>query len=534
MFSRMPIRKKILLGTIMLAGALLLMMWCSLRGVYAYRELAALISSRAAELPTSDQLAKEVDDLRASYQPKRFKLDPIGNGGDRELRDGFRAKLSVVNQTLLQYKSQLQMQIDDDPLLADRSTEAKLVREIQQKLNQIVIAVDDEPFFINERSALIHEDLMELSEQVHELPTYLHARMKEFRDQVRNRYHTWYGFILASTVTCFVILGVAYAFFRRAMVQPFKELLAGSRLIAKGNFDHRISMDSQDELAELGEALNAMTTRFVEIRDHLNEKVRERTQEVVRSEQLASVGFLAAGVAHEINNPLASIAWSAEALESRLHEILHAGELPNQPIAPDELTVLRKYLKRIQDEAFRCKGITERLLDFSRLGETQRKQAADVNELVSDVVGLVEHLAPYRSKKIELDGQLGLTAYVRPTEFKQVVLNLLTNALDSIDDQGVVRVQLRHNQRSMKLVVEDNGCGMSSDVLKHLYEPFYTRRRDGKGTGLGLSITYRIVQDHGGEISAFSDGPGKGSRFQITLPLDNDHSDAHEPQNYAA
>ncbi len=124
-----------------------------------------------------------------------------------------------------------------------------------------------------------------------------------------------------------------------------------------------------------------MTSRFVEIRDHLNEKVKQGTREVVRSEQLASVGFLAAGVAHEINNPLASIAWSAEALESHLHELLHS-DLPenasatatddNKAKASQSLDVLRKYLKRIQDEAFRrCKGITERLLDFSRLGKVR-------------------------------------------------------------------------------------------------------------------------------------------------------------------
>ncbi len=102
---------------------------------------------------------------------------------------------------------------------------------------------------------------------------------------------------------------------------------------------------------------------------------------------------MAAGVAHEINNPLASIAWSAEAIEMRLHEVLHGEQtdppVPNALAGMDatELDVLRKYLKRIQDEAFRCKGITERLLDFSRLGESQRRQACDVGEIISDVIG---------------------------------------------------------------------------------------------------------------------------------------------------
>ena len=569
MFSRMPIRKKILCGTVMLAGTLLLLMWCSLRGVYAYRELATMISSRASELPISDQLAKDIDNLRVSYQPTRFlsSTDPFGDSRSQKLREAFRDQLRAAHESLARYSSQLQMQIDDDTPLSDRSTETKLVREIKQKLERVTSTIEHEDFLVHQRSAYIDEDLYELSERVHELPTQLHKRMREYRDQVRSRYRSWYGFILLTALASFLILGTAFVFFRRSIVQPFKELLAGTRLIANGNFEHRIRLDSRDELSELADALNAMTSRFVEIRDHLNEKVQERTREVVRSEQLASVGFLAAGVAHEINNPLASIAWSAEALESRLHEILHCECVPpelhsigktadeSQPSAasdangnvltntaataaaydPAELNVLRKYLKRIQDEAFRCKGITERLLDFSRLGESQRKQSSDVNELVGDVVGLVEHLSPYRSKKIEFTGQPGLTAWVSPPEFKQVVLNILTNALDSTDDSGVVRVQLQHDQRFMKLIVTDNGCGMSDDVLKHLYEPFYTRRRDGKGTGLGLSITYRIVQDHGGEITAASEGPGRGSRFQITLPLEPETTSVHDsPKKYAA
>ncbi len=364
--------------------------------------------------------------------------------------------------------------------------------------------------------------------------------MVQLRDRARVGYRTLFVLIILSAIASFTILGLGYVFFRRSVVQPFKELLAGSRLIAKGHFEHRIVCTSNDEMAELAQAMNAMTEQFVEIRDHLNEKVQERTREVVRSEQLASVGFLAAGVAHEINNPLASIAWSAEALEMRLHEALH-GEQSDSPTTnalaamdPAELDVLRKYLKRIQDEAFRCKGITERLLDFSRLGESQRRQDCDVSDLVSDVIGLVEHLAPYRSKKIEFTPQPGLTAWASPTEFKQVVLNLLTNALDSTDDNGVVRIRVAQVNSSMQLVVEDNGCGMTEEVLRHLFEPFFTRRRDGKGTGLGLSITYRIVQDHGGQIDVYSQGPGHGSRFQIALPLTSDSQIAHDNQTVAA
>jgi signal transduction histidine kinase len=104
-------------------------------------------------------------------------------------------------------------------------------------------------------------------------------------------------------------------------------------------------------------------------------------------------------------------------------------------------------------------------------------------------------------------------------ELKQVILNLVTNALDSLDPGGTVWLTLKKAGQFAELVVRDNGCGMNEEVLRHLFEPFFTRRRDGSGTGLGLSITYRIITDHGGTIEPASDGAGQGSRMRVLLPL---------------
>src|SRR5204863_6772796 len=137
--------------------------------------------------------------------------------------------------------------------------------------------------------------------------------------------------------------------FRKWIARPLATLVEGSREVAAGKFDHRIRLESQDEMRELAESMNAMTARFQEIRDDLDCQVRERTKQVVRSEQLASVGFLAAGVAHEINNPLASIALCAESLEGRLMDLAaKKGE-------SEQSEVVQRYLKMIQSEAFRCK-----------------------------------------------------------------------------------------------------------------------------------------------------------------------------------
>src|SRR5438067_7298103 len=253
------------------------------------------------------------------------------------------------------------------------------------------------------------------------------------------------------------------------LFQPLEVLLAGSRRIAQqDDFDHRIHLKNHDEMAELASALNEMTARFQEIRNDLDAQVKQRTREVVRSEQLASVGFLAAGVAHEINNPLASIAWCAESLDSRLHDALHGENGEAGQLATGDLEILQKYLRRIQDEAFRCKGITEKLLDFSRLGDVE-KQETDLGELVQGVIEMVRHLGNYRQKRIEFDAPQYVVAAVNPQEIKQVVLNLITNALDSLDPGGAVWISLKRSGAWAELIVRDNGCGMSEEVLRHLF-----------------------------------------------------------------
>ncbi len=532
MFSRMLIRKKILFTTVLLTFTLLLWMYSSVTSVYAYRNLTKTISQLAAELKTTSDLRTQLDKLLGyidAPQPqsaadrwiRKFSLTPHP--------DSFMKQLNVVEETLITYKSHVENHLLSDVLQADRDRELATADDIEASLKAVRF-IASEPDEVLTNSPYLRLALEELAVTVQDLPTHLLERTEDFRDEMRNRYRALMVTIFCSSSIALVIVAGSFFFFRNSVVQPFKVLLSGSRLIAQGQFDHRIHLKSQDELSELGGALNKMTDAFVSIRDNLNETVQQRTREVVRSEQLASVGFLAAGVAHEINNPLASIAWSAEALEARLHEILHCSTASTsaQAYDPEQLDVLRKYLKRIQDEAFRCKGITERLLDFSRLGESQRKQPTDIHESLNDVIALVKHLGQYRNKTIDFEGSEGVWAWVSPTEFKQVVLNLLTNSLDACDEGGLVRVSLRADHEKFTVVVTDNGCGMTPEVMTHLFEPFFTRRRDGRGTGLGLSITYRIVEDHGGSLVPSSAGIDQGSTFTLTMPLQSEPREYHE------
>jgi signal transduction histidine kinase len=537
LISAMPIRKKILFSMILLSTILLLMTYVSLRGVYAYRNLTSSVGALSYEVQELWSLGQDVSELRSFFRrgpigivghemqrsPNRIEYwtlhdDRQGAWESPDEQVTFLSQLSMVELKLKTHRKRFEKSTEDDPLLTTSATELQLVDDMLRRLRKIQSWEHEYQQDGRAKSVKIAEQLDDLALDAHSLFKLMTDRMRMLRAEVRATYNAWTIIIVVSGIVLLHLLGFSYWFLRKQVVQPFKQLLSGSRRIAAGDFDHRIILGNRDELSELAEAQNKRTSLFVEIKNHLDQKVRERTQEVVRSEQLASVGYLAAGVAHEINNPLASIAWSAESLESRLHEILHQEDAAYRP-DPEEIKILGRYLKRIQDEAFRCKGITERLLDFSRLGETARKQRTNVYDCVSDVVELVRHLGQYRNHQIKLEGEQEVEALISPTEFKQVVLNLLTNSLDASDEGQEVRLTLLHDRQQFRLLIEDDGCGMTDEVKSHLFEPFFTRRRDGRGTGLGLSITYRIVQDHGGTLIPESEGPGKGSRFTLTLPL---------------
>ena len=172
----------------------------------------------------------------------------------------------------------------------------------------------------------------------------------------------------------------------------------------------------------------------------------------------------------------------------------------------------------IQNEAFRSKQITERLLDFSRRGDSERHRT-EIPTLIESVVDIVRHLGKYQEKEIVIRCEHPVIAMVAPQEIKQVILNLVTNALEAVEDGGVVRIDITQTAGLAEISVTDDGCGMDPDVLEHLFEPFFTSREEGQGTGLGLAISYRIIEDHGGRIVATSDGVGCGSEFRVTLPL---------------
>jgi two-component system NtrC family sensor kinase len=549
-FSRWPIRNKLQLGLGLLAASVLTLFGSAYYGLYAYRGLVKSLSARSTELPLAYQLRDclaEIHEILSQVEDQQ-KYDEIAagelgqnNGTDHNVWDAdgifgrkCQSQFDLFCQTLERYRDQLDTnRLHTDPGIGDDTYERDTLAKIDDILTKISKRDSEDTSgwrLDNEHKVSdLRKDVESLRERSAELPSHLLARLRDLVNDVRSQYRWAISLAWGTAILTTILLISAVQLFRKWIARPLATLVAGSRKVAAGDFDHRIRLETEDEMRELADSMNDMTARFQEIRDDLDCQVRERTKQVVRSEQLASVGFLAAGVAHEINNPLASIAMCSESLEGRLAELWnHVGESHSA-----QRNVVRNYLQMIQKEAFRCKQITEKLLDFSRMGDPER-QNTDLHELVSGVIEMIRHLGKYQDKNVVLRKTGPVIAEICPQEMKQVVLNLITNGLDSVEPGGTVTISIAVTGSEARLVVADDGCGMTADVMKHLFEPFFTRRRGGQGIGLGLSISYRIVEEHLGQIVAESDGPGKGSTFTVSLPLRHSSSRQRKREQVAA
>ena len=231
---------------------------------------------------------------------------------------------------------------------------------------------------------------------------------------------------------------------------------------------------------------------------------------VGRAEKLAAVGRLAAGVVHEINNPLATISACAEALEQRVEEGVFDGS--------EAVEDLNEYLGLIKSEAFRCKSITTGLLDFSRL-RTGDRHPLDIAEIVRSSANLISHQKRGGMVDIKLDIADDLPVInADGGQLQQAVIALATNAIDAMPNGGNLTFRAFAEPRRLAIEIEDTGVGIPTEDMSKVFEPFFTTKEVGKGTGLGLAVCYGIITDHGGRLSVRSN-VGKGSTFTIFLPI---------------
>jgi two-component system NtrC family sensor kinase len=317
-----------------------------------------------------------------------------------------------------------------------------------------------------------------------------------------------------------MLLGLGSFILSRIVVKPVSRLLVATEKITGGQYGQQVRVSGSAELARLAEAFNDMSATLQqkqqEVGGHVaalekaNADLRQAREEAIRTEKMASIGLLAAGMAHEIGTPLASIMGYAE---------LAAAEQLDSATAQD-------YAKRISGDCARIDRIVRGLLDYSRPRSATVEQC-NLGRLVASTVEMLSQQGALKDIRLATELGEGLPdACVDPHQLQQVLINLLLNSRDAMTAGGKLAIRVRSDSgrllplsasSCLRVDVLDNGCGIPEEHLNRIFDPFFTTKPPGKGTGLGLAISARIVEGFGGRIAVQSK-PGTGTCFSLWLP----------------
>ncbi|HUT62615.1 MAG TPA: cache domain-containing protein, partial [Anaerolineae bacterium] len=297
-----------------------------------------------------------------------------------------------------------------------------------------------------------------------------------------------FGGIVFSVIICYLLTN--------SIMRPINSLLLATRNLAKGNMEQQVQLkDAPKEIEALGNAFNFMVLSIKERDEQLHQRAQD---EIMKSERLAMVGRLAAGVAHEINNPLGGILLFSRLLIQK---------------APSE-GLMRDNLERIEKEAKRCQNVVQGLLDFAREREP-KIEPLELNDVLEKSINLFENQPLFHNIEIVKHHQSDLPLiFADPSQIQQVFVNIIMNASDAMNAHGVLTISTRYTKSNdyVETIFADTGCGIPSDQINRIFEPFFTTKGVGYGTGLGLSISHGIIQRHGGTIKIFS-RVNEGSTF---------------------
>jgi two-component system NtrC family sensor kinase len=401
--------------------------------------------------------------------------------------------------------------IHQQGLSSEDAAMTRLLQEIDQQVRYIEEAVPplqeagsevEEIRWLYQLTSKLTESLVSLPDPADRLQSKLQKAQSDYRSQ------TWViviTTIVGAGATTWAALAMRYW-----ILHPIRELMHGARMVANGNYHYRQTIRTGDELAALGQMFNNVTERFEQEVTNRDNLVREQTQQLLQSERLAGVGFLASGVAHEINNPLSAITACAGVIHERFHT-------DPKTWSETDIAECKEYLELIHQESHRCQSITRKMLDFAH-GSDDDRHLYDVTAIVEDVVSIVKHLGEYSDRKIAVHRTEPCEAWINGQEIKQVILNLVANALQATGEGGHLDIRIRERPDQVEVEFTDDGTGMTPEIIQHIFDPFFTTKDVGKGTGMGLSISRSLVQGHGGALEASSEGLGRGSTFRIHLP----------------
>lgn len=302
-----------------------------------------------------------------------------------------------------------------------------------------------------------------------------------------------------------VVIAIGISFTSR-ITQPILQLAQGAKAIASGNLDHRISIRSENEIGLLAGEFNHMAAKLKESYTNLEQKVEERTAQLLRAERLAAVGELAAEVAHEINNPLGGLQNFANMIE---HE-------------PENISQTKKYATLMLEGLKRVELIVKRLLTFSR-PYTLCMSDNNINTIINSSLEFIEHrvepcLVHIHKELKETLPQVSIDV----DHISMVFINIMVNAIESMPNGGILSIKTdtcKRHEGCVTVCIGDTGCGIREEIMDKIFEPFFTtKNKEGeKGLGMGLAISKRIIEDHRGEIRVES-RVGEGTTFMVCLP----------------
>ncbi len=354
----------------------------------------------------------------------------------------------------------------------------------------------DRAFVVNDWYISAYEPIRNIRAEVVGI-LYVGMLEQRFVDMKGRTILLFLGITLAGGMVSLII---AY-FLAIDLLKPIRYLVAASRELSKGNFLYRIDPVSEGELGELEKMFNFMASSLKERDDTLKEQTQ---RQLIQSEKLASVGRLAAGVAHQINNPLTGVLTYSRLLLREKSE--------DDPQRED--------LQVIVDETMRCREIVKGLLEFSRQAEP-RKKAVDMNSIIKNALNITKNQALLDNVNVitELSDQLPQIV-IDGKQIQEAFLNIILNAIDAMSEGGELCVasSMADSGQFVRIRFADTGSGVSPENLDKVFDPFFTTKDASKGTGLGLAVAYGIIEKHGGEIGMES-AVGKGSTCIIDLPV---------------
>lgn len=359
--------------------------------------------------------------------------------------------------------------------------------------------------------------------------------------------------LVVSGAVCLIAILIGFWLSRNISV-PVLELREAARKVGEGDLNQHVKNSSRDEIGELAKAFNKMVGDLARAREELSkanlnlaetnetlnrtvEDLKAAQEQLIQAEKMASLGQLTAGIAHEINNPINFVSANIQPLKDDMADILSLATCYEAVIREKHLekefegigALKEKYdievtlkevndlLKGIEEGAKRTSEIVKGLRNFSRLDQNVFRRA-NLNESLESTLVLLH--SAYKNR-IEIEKQYGNIPEVDcyPGQINQVFMNVLSNAIQAIPEEGTIFIRTWQDRDFVKISVKDTGSGMSDLVRKKIFDPFFTTKEIGKGTGLGLSISYGIIQKHNGEIEVFSK-PGKGTEFIINIPIE--------------